>query len=45
MGPDRATAALPEGQWEPLSGHGFASETDGRSVTMPAWGAYFARLA
>jgi alpha-glucosidase len=45
MGPDRANAALPEGQWEPLSGHGFVSETDGQSVTMPAWGAYFARLA
>jgi len=40
-----AKATLPEGNWEVLEGHGFASGVDGRSVELPAWGAFFARYA
>jgi len=40
-----ATAALPEGNWEVLEGHGFASSANGNKVELPAWGAFFARYA
>ncbi|MNT66517.1 maltodextrin glucosidase [compost metagenome] len=40
-----AKATLPEGNWEVLEGHGFANGVDGRSVELPAWGAFFARYA
>ncbi|MCO5733053.1 alpha-glucosidase family protein [Rhizobium sp. SSA_523] len=36
---------LPPGTWESLAGHGFETELDGRQVTLPPWGAFFARLA
>ncbi|MGE6742091.1 alpha-glucosidase family protein [Allorhizobium pseudoryzae] len=36
---------LPDGDWQVLTGHGFEATLDGRSVGLPAWGAFFARLA
>jgi alpha-glucosidase len=38
-------ADLPDGQWQDLTGHGFAATRQGANITLPAWGAYFARLA
>jgi len=38
-------ATLPEGAWEALEGHGFATKTNANSIELPAWGAYFARRA
>ncbi len=40
-----ATATLPEGAWAVLDGHGFQANAEANSVTLPAWGAYFARRA
>ena len=40
-----AKADLPAGDWEALEGHGFVSEKNERTINLPAWGAYFARLA
>ncbi|OCI96736.1 alpha-glucosidase [Rhizobium sp. AC27/96] len=40
-----ALATLPEGQWQALTGHGFNSNNYGNKIDIPAWGAYFARLA
>ncbi|WFR95834.1 alpha-glucosidase family protein [Rhizobium tumorigenes] len=45
MSASDGSAELPEGAWEALSGHGFASEIYGNKIDIPAWGAYFARLA
>jgi alpha-glucosidase len=39
------SAELPEGNWQALGGHGFASENFGNKIDIPAWGGYFARLA
>ncbi|MCM2472852.1 alpha-glucosidase [Rhizobium sp. CG5] len=36
-------ATLPQGDWQELSGHGFASSIDNQNIRLPAWGAYFAR--
>lgn len=44
MSADAIDADLPEGDWEVLTGHGFAATLDGRSVNLPAWGGFFARL-
>lgn len=35
--------AMPQGDWQELSGHGFASSVDNQNIRLPAWGAYFAR--
>ncbi|WFU09540.1 alpha glucosidase [Rhizobium sp. CB3090] len=45
MSATEATASLPEGSWQALAGHGFASNNYGNKIDIPAWGAYFARLA
>jgi alpha-glucosidase len=45
MGAEPAHAVLPDGQWNTLEGHGFASETKNDGVELPAWGAHFARHA
>ena len=45
MSEHSAAADLPEGDWEPLTGHGFPSEQNERSINLPAWGAWFARRA
>lgn len=34
---------LPDGDWEALDGHGFASERSERNINLPAWGAWFGR--
>jgi alpha-glucosidase len=36
---------LPAGDWQALTGHGFVSNNYGEKIDIPAWGAYFARLA
>jgi alpha-glucosidase len=38
-------ATLPEGAWEALEGHGFATKNEANNIKLPAWGAYFARRA
>ena len=45
MSPVEAMATLPEGNWQALTGHGFTSNNYGNKIDIPAWGAYFARLA
>ena len=40
-----ANAVLPAGDWQALTGHGFVSNNYGDKIDIPAWGAYFARLA
>ena len=45
MSPAEAMAALPEGNWQALTGHGFTSNNYGNKIDIPAWSAYFARLA
>lgn len=45
MGAQPATAVLPAGSWQALEGHGFTSTIADNKVELPAWGAYFARLA
>ncbi|WP_313291451.1 beta-galactosidase BglA [Rhizobium rhizoryzae] len=45
MSGDESTTELPSGDWSLLEGHGFACEVTERSVTLPAWGASFARHA
>lgn len=45
MGAAEADAVLPDGNWHPLTGHGFTSNNYGNRIDIPAWGAYFARLA
>jgi alpha-glucosidase len=45
MSATEAVATLPEGTWQALSGHGFASDNYGNKIDIPAWSAYFARLA
>ncbi|WP_337266129.1 beta-galactosidase BglA [Oryzifoliimicrobium ureilyticus] len=45
MSPAVSAAMLPQGSWHPLPGHGFISDVYGDRVDLPAWGAYFARLA
>ncbi|MBP1853154.1 alpha-glucosidase [Rhizobium halophytocola] len=37
--------ALPDGNWQALDGHGFDSHFENNELKLPAWGAYFARLA
>ncbi|TCT35311.1 alpha-glucosidase family protein [Martelella mediterranea] len=39
------TASLPEGNWAAFTSddHGFVFKADGNSITLPAWGGYFAR--
>jgi alpha-glucosidase len=37
--------SLPAGEWQALTGHGFNSNNYGDKIDIPAWGAYFARLA
>ncbi|NKN34760.1 alpha-glucosidase [Agrobacterium sp. a22-2] len=36
-------AVMPQGDWQELSGHGFASSVENQKIRLPAWGAYFAR--
>lgn len=38
-----AAADLPEGDWQELEGHGFATTFENNKLELPAWGAYFAR--
>jgi alpha-glucosidase len=45
MSATEAEASLPDGNWQALSGHGFTSNNYGNKIDIPAWGAYFARLA
>jgi len=45
MSGEAATGALPNGTVEPLEGHGFVSDTNENEIKLPAWGAFFARLA
>ncbi|MET3853535.1 alpha-glucosidase [Rhizobium sp. OAE497] len=45
MGAAETAVALPEGNWQALTGHGFTSNNYGGKIDIPAWGAYFARLA
>ncbi|ATN33072.1 alpha-glucosidase [Rhizobium sp. ACO-34A] len=45
MGAEPATTVLPSGAWQALEGHGFTSTIADNKVELPAWGAYFARLA
>ena len=45
LSPAAATAALPDGNWDVLEGHGFESSRNGRNIELPAWGAFFARYA
>ncbi|KAA0699548.1 alpha-glucosidase [Neorhizobium sp. P12A] len=45
MGAAETLTELPDGNWQALSGHGFASNNYGNKIDIPAWGAYFARLA
>ena len=45
MSPVEVMAILPEGNWQALTGHGFTSNNYGNKIDIPAWGAYFARLA
>lgn len=40
-----SVATLPDGDWQVLDGHGFTAEQSGNEVTLPAWGAFFARHA
>jgi len=40
-----ASVSQPSGRWEALEGHGFAAERSNDTINLPAWGAYFARLA
>ncbi len=39
-----ATAALPNEPVAALEGHGFVAEVQDKTVKLPAWGAFFARL-
>lgn len=43
MSQKAASATLPDGNWQDLEGHGFTSTLNGRTVQLPAFGAYFAR--
>ncbi|MBY3052807.1 MULTISPECIES: alpha-glucosidase [Rhizobium] len=45
MSPTEAGVILPAGEWQALTGHGFTSNNYGDKIDIPAWGAYFARLA
>jgi alpha-glucosidase len=45
MSEEPAAADLPEGAIEPLEGHGFISDIRDNKISLPAWGAFFARLA
>ncbi|EGE59995.1 alpha-glucosidase protein [Rhizobium etli CNPAF512] len=45
MSPAEASVTLPAGEWQALTGHGFISNNYGDKIDIPAWGAYFARLA
>jgi alpha-glucosidase len=45
MSATESVASLPEGNWQVLSGHGFTSNNYGNNIDIPAWSAYFARLA
>ena len=45
MSPVETLATLPDGNWQALTGHGFTSNNYGNKIDIPAWGAYFARLA
>ena len=45
MSATEGEASLPDGNWQALSGHGFTSNNYGSKIDIPAWGAYFARLA
>ncbi len=45
MSPAESNIVLPAGDWQALTGHGFVSNNYGDKIDMPAWGAYFARLA
>ncbi|THK38003.1 alpha-glucosidase [Ensifer sp. MPMI2T] len=40
-----ATANLPTEPLDPLEGHGFVSEVKDNTINLPAWGAFFARVA
>jgi alpha-glucosidase len=43
MTENKATAKLPEGDWETLDDQVFAADINERNVNLPGWGAYFAR--
>ncbi len=45
MSDQPATKELPIKRLEPLDGHGFVFEIMDHEVKLPAWGAFFARLA
>ncbi|NGO63833.1 alpha-glucosidase [Rhizobium daejeonense] len=45
MSAEPANTVLPVGAWQALEGHGFTSTIADNKVELPAWGAYFARLA
>ena len=43
MSDEAQSIALPEGDWEALTGHGFSATVEGRMIHLPAWGGHFAR--
>lgn len=43
MSPTSLLAAMPDGNWEALEGHGFEAALQGREIDLPGWGAFFAR--
>jgi alpha-glucosidase len=45
MSEQAASLDLPAGEWETLSGHGFAAERDNQKINLPPLGAWFGRLA
>ncbi|OAP41030.1 alpha-glucosidase [Sinorhizobium glycinis] len=45
MSEEPAAADLPSEDVEPLEGHGFIADIKDNKISLPAWGAFFARLA
>ena len=45
MGEEPASMEWPGDRLEPLEGHGFISDIRDNRISLPAWGAFFARLA
>ncbi|MDO1581053.1 alpha-glucosidase family protein [Rhizobium oryzicola] len=45
MSAEPVASELPDGDWSVLVGHGMESDVQGRTVHLPAWGAFFARSA
>ncbi len=45
MSGEPGAIALPAGNWQALADHGFESRQSVEAIELPAWGAFFARLA